>query len=488
MSVAHRLSKSRFVAGLQCLKRLWWEVHEPGEDEPDPSRENRFAWGHRVNERARALLGEGVLIDRDRLSQDAALEATRKALKEGAQRVYEAAFEAEGVFVAVDAIERIAGGWRLIEVKSSTKVKAEHVADCAIQAWVLRRAGLRVLRAEVAHLNNQSVFPDLDDLILRVDVTKEVRAFLRSVPKRLREQRAVLAGALPEREIGRHCAEPWPCPFHERCWGALPAHHLRTLYIAKEPLLERLLALGATTVGDIPDDVVLNPIQARQRRAVRAADVVVEEGLAEAVASFPAPIAFLDFETVSPSIPAWDGCSPYTQVPVQFACLVRPGPRAPPVFHEHLAEEGADPRRALAERLIAATRGAKSVFAYYARFEIGCIQHLAFALPDLRKPLLDLADRMADLLPVVREHVYHPAFQGSFSLKQVLPALLPHLAYDDLEVQEGGSAAALLERMLILGTAPTGPERDRLRTNLLAYCRRDVEGLAALYDWLASRG
>jgi hypothetical protein len=172
---------------------------------------------------------------------------------------------------------------------------------------------------------------------------------------------------------------------------------------------------------------------------------------------------------------------------VQFACEVRreDGTR---VLHEHLAEEGGDPRPALAERLLAATHGARTVFAYYARFEIECIHHLARNVPHLAAPLLDLAARMQDLLPLVREHVYHPGFQGSFSLKDVLPTLLPHLAYGDLAIQEGASASALLERMLVLEPPGDPVDRARLRADLLAYCRRDVVGLSALFDWLKAQG
>ena len=82
---------------------------------------------------------------------------------------------------------------------------------------------------------------------------------------------------------------------------------------------------------------------------------------------------------------------------------------------------------------------------------------------------------------MVRNHVYHPDFGGSFSLKAVLPALVPGLGYDDLVIREGETASAQLEALLL---APEGfaPEEARqLREALLAYCERDTFGLVRLH-------
>jgi len=81
---------------------------------------------------------------------------------------------------------------------------------------------------------------------------------------------------------------------------------------------------------------------------------------------------------------------------------------------------------------------------------------------------------MRDLYPVVQEHLYHPDFLGSFSLKAIVPALIPQLAYDDLEVSEGGTASALLTRYLFEPDRYTEAERVDLRRDLLAYCERDT--------------
>jgi predicted RecB family nuclease len=117
------------------------------------------------------------------------------------------------------------------------------------------------------------------------------------------------------------------------------------------------------------------------------------------------------------------------------------------------------------------------VVAYNASFECGVLTGLAACCPDLAAPILDLRSRVVDLLPVVRNHVYHPAFGGSFGLKAVLPALVGQ-GYDDLVFGDGGAASRALERLLF--EPPAGDEREALRRDLLAYCARDTWGLVLL--------
>ena len=211
--------------------------------------------------------------------------------------------------------------------------------------------------------------------------------------------------------------------------------------------------------------------------------MVVEPGLARALGGFRPPLAFLDFETVGLAIPVWDGCHPYDQVPVQFSCH-RPAADGTLTHHEWIADGPRDPRPELARQLVAACRGARTVVAYNAGFERGCIERLAATVPELADELLGIAARLADPLPVVREHVYHPEFGGSFSLKAVLPALVPGPAYEGLEVAEGATASVELERLMFAGDAMPAEDRQRLRDALLRYCAVDTMSMVRLLERL----
>jgi len=499
--VPHRLSKSRFTAGLQCLKQLWWRVHEPEAPElvPDFLLQATFERGHRVGAAARGYVPGGSLVN---LPHNAAAERvalTAEFLARGASAVYEASFVADDTFVAVDILERQERGFALVEVKSTTSVKDEHIPDAAIQAYVLRTAGLDVPKVELMHLNRECRYPDLSNLFTREDVTRRVDLLTPRIPDQVAEQLAALDGPLPDVPIGDHCDAPYECPFKRRCWPVAPEHHLGTLYRWGKRARE-LERQGFRTIEELPAGLDLGEIPERQRRAVQAGRMIVEPGLADALRIFDRePLGFLDFETVGPAIPVWPGCRPYDAVPVQFSFFLDRGSLTPE-HHEWLASGPGDPRPALAERLVEACAGAEAIVAYNAGFERQCIRGLAEAVPAIAEPLRALEGKLVDLLPVVRTHVYHPAFHGSFSLKSVLPALVPSLTYADLQISDGDTASVHLERML-LGKEPGrsgrgggggGPSQldlfeatpSPLRADLLAYCKRDTWAMVKLLERL----
>jgi hypothetical protein len=194
------------------------------------------------------------------------------------------------------------------------------------------------------------------------------------------------------------------------------------------------------------------------------------------------PIAFLDFETVARAIPVWDGLGPWGATPVQFS------------YHEEqddgtyrhvewLADGPDDPRDAIAQALIETCKRAGCIVVYTG-FESRQIRHLQDILPHLADDLGDIDRRLFDLHKVVKQHVYDPAFAGSFSIKTVLPALVPELSYDDLEIAEGLTASAEIARMMLKPETFAEGEREDLRRDLLAYCERDTWAMVRLVERL----
>jgi hypothetical protein len=485
MSPNYRLSKSRFTAGLQCHRQLWWRVHEPDAPElvPDVQTQAIFDQGTSVGALARTYVPGGTLIDFPYNQVQKKLEATTAALAAGAPVIYEASFSADRVFVAVDILERLRGGFGLIEVKSSTGARPEHLPDAAIQAHVLGCAGVDVRRVEIMHLNRACTFPDLSDLFARTDVTRDVTALLPAIPAQAQEQLRMLEGSLPEVAIGPHCSTPYECPFRSRCWEDVPKHHVSTLYrIGKQAW--NLAADGCRTIQALPAAMSLDPAAERQRRSVASGRMIVEPSLRDALKEFGPPLAFLDFETINPAIPVWDGCHPYDNIPVQFSCHRQK--RGGGYEHvEWLADGPEDPRPQIAQALVAACAGARTIIAYHASFEQTCLRGLGAALgPQTASAMEDIAGRIKDLLPAVRDHVYHPDFGGSFSLKRVLPVLVPQLNYDELEVSDGGIATLELQRLLLRGDTLAEAEQTRLREALLCYCELDTWGTVRLLERL----
>lgn len=475
-----RLSKSRFTSGLQCHRLLWWQVHEPEAEElvPDVGLQARFDTGTRVGALARTYVPGGRLIDLPHNAYGERIALTAEFLEEQAPAIYEATFSTGDAYAAIDILERARGGFNLVEVKSSTSVKEEHIPDVAIQVHILTRNGLTVKRAELMHLNRGCAYPDLSNLFTRHDVTAEVEGMQRELPALIAGQIRMLAGSLPDVQVGEHCRKPYECPFLDRCRGELPEHHVRTLYRVRNGGAA-WLARGFETIDQMPAGCKLSEIQERQWRAVTTGRLVVEPGLARALRPFKEPLAFLDFETVAPAIPVWNGCHPYDAVPAQFSChfVARDGSV---VHHDWIADGPEDPRPEIARRVVEACRGAGGVVAYNAGFERGKIEFLADAVPELAGELMEIAEKLLDPLPIVRSHVYHPDFRGSFSMKSVLPALVPGPGYEDLEVAEGGVASIELERLMFRRDEMTVAERRRVAAALRKYCALDTDGMVRL--------
>ena len=483
----YRLSKSRFLAGLQCHKQLWWRVHEPDASEliPSPALRNVLNQGTEVGRVARERVPAGVLIDLPFSEWDNRVAETREALKSEPPAIYEGTFLADETYAAVDILERSPRGYGVVEVKAANSLKPEHVPDVALQVHVLRRCGLPAERAEVMHLNPDCRHPDLGALFVREDVSPVVEAAVLDVPDEIEAQLRMLDGPLPQVAIGDHCTKPHDCPFLERCWPKLSDHHISSLYRIERKKALEYEANGYATIYDLPSDLELSVIHARQVKAVTTGRMAVEPALAAALTAFTPPLGFLDFETVSLAIPRWNGCRPWQNVPVQFSVHVEERGRGM-VHREWIADGPCDPRPALAEALVAACAGTRKVVAYYASFERDCLRHLAEAVPALANELERIERKLIDLLPVVRNHVYHPDFGGSFSIKRTLPALVPGLSYADLKIQEGETASVELQRLMLEGDEMLPEEKAGLREALRRYCERDTWAMVKMLEKLRS--
>ncbi len=479
------LSKSRYISGTQCHLRLWYDSYRRDLAAPaDDALQAVFEAGHEVGELACRRIRGGHLVAHDHRHVGQALEETRRVLEAGtAPALFEAAFRHRGVLVRADIIERLpGGGWRLTEVKSTTRLKDIFVLDTAVQLRVLRGAGLDVREACVLTLDREYVYDgtrlDLDALFRLHPVTDRAEALLDTVGARICEMQAMLAApAAPDIAPGGHCFDPYPCPYHAHCTCGhiAPDHGIDELPRLAEQDRARLEAAGVREIRDIPAEFPLTPLQRIVRRAIVEGRPVQHGDTARALARRTRPVRYLDFETFSPAIPRFAGARPYDAIPFLFSVHTeREG--APPGHVDYLHEGSDDPRPALAGRLIEALGRSGSVCTY-SGYEGRVLRELAAALPERAAALRAIEARLFDLLPPVRDSYYHPAFRGSFSIKNVLPALVPGMGYADLPIADGQTAAVRYVRAL----ATDDPqERRRIFDDLRAYCARDTLALSEL--------
>ena len=478
------LSKSRILDGLQCEKRLWLERFRPNAAEQDPSREAVFAAGHEVGEVARVLYGPGHLGGEGG-DLRAALAETQARLAAPGKRatLFEATFQHDAVLVRVDVLKPVRGGYDLIEVKSSTSVHDYHLQDCAVQAWVLRRAGIPVRRVVVAHINNEFVYQgnrDYRGLLKEVNVTANVEPLVRKIPAWVKTLRGVLAGREPDIRTGAQCNAPYPCPFQDYCRSqepSLPKYPVDILPRGGK-LIEQLRTEGYIDLRRVPAERLVNALHQRVRKASITGKPFMDPAAGEAVRGIPYPRYYVDFETVNFAVPRWAGTRPYQQIPFQWSCHVeaRRGSLNAAMF---LDLTGAAPMRAFAESLLDCLGRDGPILVYNQAFEATRIRELADMLPKFAPRLLALVPRIVDLLPITRAHYYHPAMQGSWSIKKVIPTIAPELDYEELgEVNNSGAAPLAYLEAVDAGTAPK--RRRELETGLRTYCANDTLAMVRL--------
>ena len=485
-----RLSKSKFVAGVQCLKRLYLQIYQPElAGEIDDEQEARFEQGHEVGRLAQSAFPGGVLVDAGPSELDAALARTAALVNDSSvPAIFEATFRHSGVLIRVDILERRRRNrWRLIEVKSSVELKEHYLYDVAIQHHVVSGCGLDLSSLALMHLNRDYIYDgrsyDPHDLFVLKDVTGSVGNLGGDIPRLLRAQRKALAQTNPPGlEPGPQCGDPYVCEFFGHCNPDLPENHISCLPRLSEKKRQELLDLGIALIGEIPDDFPLTEIQNRVHSAVKTGRVWVSETLAKALSGLKYPIYFMDFESLYPAVPRHAGMWPYSQIPFQWSVHRQLTPGASLDHFEFLADDGHD-RRGEFIRSLCETLGRRGrIVVYNASFESQRLRDLVDWFPEYGVRIASIQERLWDLLPFVREHVYHPEFHGSYSLKAVLPALVPELTYDDMEVSHGGEAGLVWERMIRDGVAAA--ERERLRSALLAYCRQDTFAMVSVLERL----
>jgi hypothetical protein len=487
-----RISKSKFVAGVQCLKRLYFQVHRPelaaGSTE---ATEAVMEQGRQVGLMAQEAFLGGVLVAADHEHLGDAIRVTRELVENAAvPAIFEATFEYGGVLVRTDILERRRrAGFRLIEVKSSTGPKPPYAYDIEIQKHVLSGAGIKVEGTRLMHLNRDYVFDgqqyDVSRLFVVAEIPKEQRITDEEISSRLDNQLRVIGQpAPPDVKPGRQCFEPVLCEFYDHCNPELPSDHVSFLPRIRTEKVDDLLASGIMSVHQIPDDFPLSYTQRRAVDALRTGKMWISSELGGELTSLRYPICFLDFETVFPALPRFAGMRPYDHVPFQWSIHRQERPGAVIEHYDFLAESASDPRVSFLESLCEAVKAAGSIVVYNQGFETSRLDDLARWLPKRKSDIDAIKTKLWDLLPVIRRNVYYPTFGGSFSLKRVVAAILPDMNYDGLDVADGIQAGIAWERFV--NSATGAEDKIQLKRALLEYCGQDTLALARIVKELSS--
>jgi len=485
------LSKSRFLAGLQCPLRLWYQCYNRELTAPvSPMQQSLFDNGHEVGRMATERYPNGILIEEDHLHHEEAVQSTITVMKDPkVEAIFEAAYMENGVRVRADILERVSSDrWNLIEVKSSTGVKEEYRTDMAVQYHVLQTAGLDLDRVYLMYINREYAFDggelDLAGFLILEDLTHDAIAFQGFVRENLITLKQTLsADTPPVIQPSRHCHKPHTCEFWEHCTWNAPENWIFELSGIRQERFEELAEGDILTIGEIPDTFPLTTIQQRIRDCVIESREYIAARLENALSDVIFPVHFLDFETVMAAVPPYAGTRPYQTIPFQWSDHIL-YPDGEIDHKEFLCDEDRDPRAGFTQSLLDVL-GKDGTIYIYTPYEQRILRDLAEQLPRYTDDLNMLHSRFIDLCALIKSHYYHPAFHGSFSLKYVLPALVPEMDYQNLAIQEGGMAS--LEYLRMIDPKTPEAEKKEIRKNLLEYCGQDTLAMVKIREVLLKK-
>ncbi len=477
------LSKSLYTKAIQCPKDLWLkkykkEVLTP----PDATALARFETGNIVGDLACKLFPDGKEVIYNPDDFNGMVETTKQWMNDGLEYIYEATFLYEGILVLVDVLKITPNGLEIYEVKSSSSVKDIYLHDVSIQLYVLKQLGYAVTSSHVVHIDNAYVRDDeldLNGLFKIVDVSDEVNALQADIPKRLEEFESYLADRdnEPNINIGSHCNNPYECDAKEYCWKVqrnIPDYSMFNIFNLGSKKQIELYEQGIVKIEDIPSTYAMTAIQKQKVQNWKDQMTFIDEdNIKDFLNTLSYPIYHLDFETFQQAIPEWKGISPYQQIPFQYSLHIEHSDGT--IEHkEFLGEDGVDPRYELAKRLVEDIPTDVTVLAYNMSFEKGVNSKLAESFSEFSDHLLAINENVKDLMfPFQKKYYVTPQMQGSYSIKYVLPSLVPHMAeaYKSLNgIQNGSDAMNAFPKLSSMGRK----EKEETRIALLEYCKLDT--------------
>jgi len=472
------LSKSNYLKGMQCKKALFLHLNAPEiKAELTGEQEARFSAGHQVGKLAQDLFPGGVDASRgDFYNVPASVAYTSALISQGQKVIYEACFMVNDCFCYLDILVKDDVGWKAYEVKGSTEVKEYQYQDAAFQYFVITGSGLPLQDMCIVHVNNQYVRQgdlEVEKLFAIRSVLGTILPLQPEIPGRVAELLTLMKGAQePVIDIGPHCSDPFPCDFHNHCWHHVPEYSVFNILNNRGRGWE-LYGQGILEFRDIPPDFPLNEKQRQQVEAELNGTVTRDQAALDAFkAKLVYPLYFMDFETFQSPVPIYDGTRPYQFLVFQYSLHILDSAGGELEHREYLGTPPDDPREEFLQKLISDIGMAGSIVVYNKTFESGRLNELARDFPQYQQEIAGIQVRIVDLMgPFRNRDWFTPEMKGSYSIKKVLPALVPHLTYKNLEVQEGGTAS-----LTYLGLYE---DNDKVsiatkRRALLEYCKLDT--------------
>ena len=488
--MSYKLSKSTFVRGLQCEKSLYlYKNHYNLKDPISTSKQAVFDQGNEIGLLAQSLFPGGV--DASPINHFNILDSvtkTKEFLSAGETIIYEATFLFNEVLIALDVLVKDNQGWKAYEVKSSTSVSDTHIKDAAIQYYTITNSGLNLEDISIVHINNKYVLNDnidVDQLFTIKSVKERVQKFLPKIALEISRLKSVLElKNVPKTEIGPYCNKPYECDFKGTCWINVPKYSIFDLSKLKLTKKLELYKNGVHTIDQINlQETKLTTNQALQvKTEVSKTPYVNKKNIDKFLSDLNYPLHFLDFETINPAVPKYNGTKPYQQVLFQYSLHLKKSKTSSLEHKEYLADPNKDPRIGFIINLISDCGISGDILVYNIGFERARLNELAEQFPKFKTQLKSIVGRLKDLMiPFQKKWYYTHEMRGSYSIKQVLPALVPELTYNRLNIQSGEFSKLTFLSMV---NKTFRGNKQLSRNDLLEYCMTDTYAMVKILNKL----
>ncbi|MGV8944883.1 MAG: DUF2779 domain-containing protein [Lutibacter sp.] len=487
------LSKSTFIRGLQCEKSLYLYKHNYTlRDKILSQLQAIFNQGTSVGLLAQGLFSGGVdASPSDHYKMQESVFKTKELIENGEKIIYEAAFQFNGVIAALDILVKEKDGWKAYEVKSSTSVSDTYVMDAAIQYYAITNSGIDLKDISIVYINNQYVKNgeiNINELFTIESVFDLVQEVLPKIPGQIESFKKLIAqDEVPAIDIGPHCTNPYSCDFIGHCWKHIPKYSVFNIARLNSGKKFDLYNQGVIAFDQI--NLANGSLNTNQRMQVTSElenkTYINKEKISKILEDLNYPIYYLDFETMASAVPIFDNSRPYQQLVFQYSLHIEQE-NGKLVHKEYLAEANPkiDPRDNFVKQLIQDCGTSGDVLVYNIGFEKGKLNDLIFLYPEYQNKIQSIIERLKDLMtPFQQKWVYTPEMKGSYSIKYVLPALVPELSYQDLEIKEGGTASSTFAQMV---SGEFKGDIKKTRTNLLEYCKMDTFAMVKIVEKLRS--
>ncbi len=485
------LTKTDFKEFLLCDKCLWLKKKRPEEYTPGEFSlflQKLIKDGYEVEEYVQKLFPGGIFVSGNK---ETLLERTQELLH-GSETIFQATFEtSEGLFAKIDILNFNTETRKLdiYEVKASSEIKTDlkhnHIKDVGFQTIVAEDAGANIGDSYIIYINKEyrrAGEVDINQLFIIENVTEQIHEEKEVV-------RAEIARALAMLKkddislVGCDClykSHGQRCDCFHKFNPQVPEYSVH--HIVQGNKLHQLLDMGVLEIADIPEDFDLTDIQRDKATLQKTGRPIInDEAIAETLGQLTFPLYFLDYETYGTPIPLLDGYKTNQQIVFQVSVHKLEADGALQHF-EYLADRLPGATSGLLEALRGCVGPVGSVIVWYESFEKGRNMELAELHPEHRDFLEDINNRVFDLMKVFKEDYQHPDFQGSASIKKVLPVLLPELSYKTLDIQNGTMALSEWEKMIKGGMSDEDIEKTK--ANLLKYCALDTMAMVEIFEVL----